>query len=59
MLNVAESLELSDDVLFSSIALENGDIYPRMLEIAKQSKLNERDTPPGWEHLKQLLDTKL
>eukprot|EP00350_Pseudokeronopsis_sp_OXSARD2_P010782 CAMPEP_0170547616 /NCGR_PEP_ID=MMETSP0211-20121228/6013_1 /TAXON_ID=311385 /ORGANISM="Pseudokeronopsis sp., Strain OXSARD2" /LENGTH=241 /DNA_ID=CAMNT_0010852761 /DNA_START=1222 /DNA_END=1947 /DNA_ORIENTATION=- len=49
MLNLAEGFVMNDAALFSTIGSEDGNIYEKMLKVAKSSRLNDKDTFDGFE----------
>jgi hypothetical protein len=60
MLNIAEAFEMDDNILMSSIGSYDGQVYERMLDWARKSKLNDKDKIDGFdEYLKPFLSAKL
>lgn len=60
MLNLIESYELDDNIVMSAIGSYDGNVYERLLEWAKSSRLNQKDKLDGFdEFIKPMLAAKL
>jgi len=60
MLNIVEAFNYDDNMLISSIGCYDGNVYPRMLDQARRSKLNDKDKLDGFdEYIKPMLAHKL
>ena len=60
MLNLIEAFEYDDNSLVSAIGNYDGNVYERLLEWAKSSKLNQKDKIDGFdEYIKPFLAAKL
>lgn len=60
MLNIIEAFEYDDNIMTSAIGNYDGNVYERMMEWVRQSRLNDKDKLDGFdEYLKPLLDAKL
>ena len=60
MLNLIEGFELNDNIMKSAIGNYDGNVYERMLEWAKSSRLNQKDKIDGFdEYVKPFLAAKL
>jgi hypothetical protein len=60
MLNLIEAYEIDDNILCSTIGSYDGNAYEKMLEVARRSKLNEKDKLDGFdEYFAPMLAHKL
>lgn len=60
MLSLIEAYELDDNITLSAIGNYDGNVYERMLEWAKSSRLNQKDKLDGFEEfIKPMLTAKL
>jgi len=60
MLNLIEGFEFDDNTMVSSIGNYDGNVYERLLEWAKSSRLNQKETVDGFdEYIRPFLAAKL
>lgn len=60
MLNLIEATELDDNIMVSAIGNYDGNVYERLMDWARSSRLNDKDVLPGFnEHIRPFLAAKL
>ena len=60
MLNLIEAFEYDDNMVLSAIGNYDGNVYERMMDWVRTSRLNDRDKLEGFdEYIKPFLATKL
>jgi len=60
MLNLIEASELDDNIMVSAIGNYDGNVYERLMDWARSSRLNDKDVLPGFnEHIRPFLAAKL
>jgi hypothetical protein len=60
MLNLIEASELDDNIMMSAIGNYDGNVYERLMDWARSSRLNDKDVLPGFnEHIRPFLAAKL
>jgi hypothetical protein len=60
MLNLIEAFELDDNITMSAIGNYDGNVYERLMNWARGSRLNNYDVLPGFEdNIRPFLAAKL
>jgi acyl-CoA oxidase len=53
MLNLIEAFEFDDNIMVSAIGNYDGNVYERLMDWARSSRLNDKDVLPGFnEHIR-------